>query len=220
MTLAMSTKRFGAQTPSLSVVDAVAGASLVPLTVDQYARMIRDGIVSEDASVELLRGVMVRKDRSSPGEEPTGHSPLRSLVISLLIRLARGIENPQRFVRIQLPVVCPPDGAPEPDASVTKGSERDYANRLPTARDVFSIIEAAHSSIGRDQEDKLPIYAAAGVLQYVIINLNNDTVEVYEDPDPTTEQYRTKMTVDRGGRVRLLVGDNERLEFDPADVLP
>ncbi len=182
--------------------------------------MIQEGIVSEDASAELLRGVLVKKDRSSPGEDPMGHSPLHSLVISLLIRLARSIENAQRFVRIQLPVVCPPDGAPEPDASVTKGSERDYANRLPTASDVFNLIEAAHSSIERDQEDKLPIYAAAGIAQYVIINLNNDTIEVYEDPDPANEQYRTKITVDRGGRVGLLVGDKERFEFDPADVLP
>jgi Uma2 family endonuclease len=220
MTLAMSTKRFGGQSPSLSVADAVAGASLMPLTVDQYAQMIRDGIVSEDATVELLRGVLVHKDRSSPGEEPMGHSPLHSLVISLLIRLARRIENAQRFVRVQLPVICPPDGAPEPDASVTRGSERDYADRLPTALDVFSVMEVAHSSIGRDQQDKLPIYAAARIPQYVILNLNNDTAEVYEDPDAASERYRTKITVDRGGRIRLIVGDNERFEFDPADVLP
>jgi Uma2 family endonuclease len=114
----------------------------------------------------------------------------------------------------------PPDGAPEPDASVIRGTPRDYAGRLPGKGDVFAVIEVAHGSLGRDRYDKLPIYAGAGVPQYLIINVVNNTIEVFEDPDPGPEDYRTKSTVDGGQRIRLKVGDQEVFEFDAAAVLP
>jgi Uma2 family endonuclease len=218
MTLVASTKiPASSQVP---LVDALAMADLYPLSVEQYQQMIDQGIVPEDSSVELLRGMLVRKDRTSPGEESMGHSPLHRLIISLLTDLAERIKNASRFIQIQLPVICPPYGAPEPDAAVVRGAPRDYSARLPTSRDVFSVIEVAHSSIARDEEDKLPIYAAANIPQYLIVNLNNNTIEIFEDPDPPAGQYRRRATVQSGGRVRLKVGDAEEFEFDAVDVLP
>lgn len=149
-----------------------------------------------------------------------GHSPLHRLVISLLTQLALRINNASRFVQIQLPVVCPPDGAPEPDAAVVRGSPRDYAARFPTSRDVFSVIEVAHSSLARDHDDKLPIYASAGIPQCLIVNLNNNTIEIFEDPDAASQQYRTKATADRDARIILKVGDAEIFEFEAAEILP
>ena len=195
-------------------------ASLFSLTVEQYQRMIDERIMPEDSTVELLCCVLVRKDRGSPGDDSMGHSPLHRLIISLLAELAIKINNASRFLQIQLPVICPPDGAPEPDAAVLRGSPRDYSSRLPSAQDVFSVIEVSHTSLSRDHDDKLPIYAAAGIPQYLIINLNNNTIEVFEDPDTLSEQYRTKTTVERTERVRLRVGEDEFFEFAAADVLP
>jgi Uma2 family endonuclease len=90
---------------------------------------------------------------------------------------------------------------------------------MPGPGDVTCVIEAAHSSLDRDREDKLPIYAAAGVPQYVIINLANDTIEVYTDPDPASEQYRTKSTLERGDTLALQMPQGV-LEVPAADVLP
>src|SRR5438874_7306608 len=95
------------------VLEAVARASIVPLTIGQY-RMIDEKIVPEDSMLELLRGVLIRKDRSSPGEDPIGHSPRHRLAISLLTLLAGRLLALGRFMQIQLPIACPPDGAPEP----------------------------------------------------------------------------------------------------------
>ncbi|HXE54504.1 MAG TPA: hypothetical protein VN541_15895 [Tepidisphaeraceae bacterium] len=67
------------RTPNSPVAQAVARASIVPLTIAQYERMISEGIVPEDSTTELLCGVIVRKDRSSPGEDPMGHSPLHRM---------------------------------------------------------------------------------------------------------------------------------------------
>jgi Uma2 family endonuclease len=148
-----------------------------------------------------------------------GQSPLHSALIALLTELARKINSNACHAGIQLPVVCPPDGEPEPDLSIIRGTPRDYLDRLPGPGDVTCAIEGAHSSLDRDREDKLPIYAAAGIPQYIIVNLQNYTLEVYTDPDPASEQYRTKVTVDRGGSVALL-RPGAALTITAAEILP
>ena len=201
------------------VAEAVARASILPLTIEQYLRMIDEKIIPEDAATELLRGVVIRKNRSSPGEDPMAHGPRHRMVVSLLTALTVKINRVGQHLQIQLPVACPPDGAPEPDGSVVRGSPRDYAERMPGPGDVTCVIEAAHSSLDRDREDKLPVYAAAGMPQYVIINLAHDTVEVYTDPDPSGEQYRTKATLERGDTLTLELPEGA-LEVPVTDVLP
>ncbi len=191
----------------------------MPLTIDQYQRMIETGIVPQDTTVELLRGVLLRKDRSSPGEDPMSHGPKHRLVVALLTKLAAKIDGPLRHVQIQLPVACPPDGAPEPDAAIIRGGPRDYAKRLPGPGDVFCVIEASDSSLDHDREDKLPIYAAAGVPQYIVINIVNDTIEVYSSPDVASEQYRTKVTLERHEELAIQLPEGPFV-IAAADVLP
>jgi Uma2 family endonuclease len=206
--------------PRTPLADLASRAAVVPITVQQYQRMIEQEIVPEDSTVELLRGVLVRKDRSVLGEDPMGHSPLHRLVVALMTALAAKINGEQRHLQVQLPVECPPDGAPEPDGAIIRGTPRNYPDRLPSAGDVRCVMEAAHSSLDRDREDKLPIYAEAGIPQYILINLQNDTIEVYTDPDAAAGVYRTKGTVTRGGTLRLNLGDDEWLEVRAEELLP
>src|SRR5439155_10491922 len=86
-------------------------AQIVRFSLDQYHTMIRDGIVPEDSTVELLYGMLVRKDRSVLGEDPMGHSPLHAAVVALLTKLTRKIEGANHF-RIQLPIEIQPDHEP------------------------------------------------------------------------------------------------------------
>lgn len=206
--------------PRTPLADLVSRAAAVAITIEQYQRMIDEGIVGEDSSVELLRGVLVRKDRSVIGEDPMGHSPLHRVIIALLTTLTTRINNNHRHLQIQLPIACPPDGNPEPDAAIIRGNVRDYTDRLPGLGDVFCVIEVAHSSLERDREEKLPIYAEASVPQYILINLQNDTIEVYSDSDPAAGVYRTKATFTRGNSLRLHLGDGEWLEVAAAELLP
>jgi Uma2 family endonuclease len=202
------------------LAEMLSRAAVVPLTVEQYRRMIDEGIVPEDSTVELLRGVMVRKDRSVIGEDPMGHSPLHRVVVALLTKLAAKIDDGTRHLQIQLPVVCPPDGEPEPDAAIVSGNPRDYTGRLPTSADVSCVVEVAHSSLERDREDKLAIYAAAGIGQYVIINLQNMTIEVYAEPDAAGSQYRTRATLERAETVELRLPDGGVIQIGAGELLP
>jgi Uma2 family endonuclease len=193
---------------------------LVPITVDQYHKMIEHGIVAEDATVELLRGVLSRKDRSSPGQDPMGHSPLHRVVVAALTALAGRVNRPCCHLQIQLPVSVPPHSEPEPDAAIVRGAVRDYTDRIPGGADVSCVIEVAHSSIRRDRELKAAIYASVGIKQYVLINLENNTVEVYTDPETSAEQYRTKITLDRTQGLSLQLPDGNLFAVKTAEVLP
>ena len=202
------------------LVNALSFARVFPITVEQYHRIIENGAVPEDATVELLRGALVRKDRSVIGEDPMGHSPLHVLAVSLLTQLVAKLTSDRHYMIIQLPILCPPDSEPEPDGSIVRGSPRDYMDRLPGPGDVACVIEIAHSSLDRDREDKLPIYAGAGIPQYVIVNLQNTTLEVYTDPDRTGEDYRTRETVEKAGTVALRLPEGGALEVAAAELLP
>jgi Uma2 family endonuclease len=202
------------------ISQARSNLAIVPITIEQYQQMIQQGIVPEDSTVELLRGILVRKDRSVIGEDPMGHSAMHVLVVSLLAALALRINSDKCYLQIRLPIDCPPDGEPEPDAAVIRGNPRDYADHIPSAQtDVTCVVEAAHSSLDRDREDKLPIYASAGVPHYVIINLQNRTVEVYTDPDRGSDQYRSKATLTEGQTLTLMLPTGT-LEVAVKDILP
>src|SRR5258706_16383662 len=90
-------------------------AQIVRFSLDQYHTMIRDGIVPEDSTVELLYGMLVRKDRSVLGEDPMGHSPLHAAVVGLLTELTAKINAANRHLQIQLPISIAPDHEPEPE---------------------------------------------------------------------------------------------------------
>jgi Uma2 family endonuclease len=219
MTLAASSSKGNGHTAS-PLQQARQRISIVPITVEQYQKMIEQQIVPEDSTIELLRGVLVRKDRSVIGEDPTGHSPLHMAVIALLTQLTAKINSELCHLRIQGPIVCRPDSDPEPDGAIIRGAPRDYLDHLPLAStDVTCVIEAAHSSLDRDRDEKLPLYAANGVPQYIIINLQNRTLEIYTDPDPTSEQYRSKATRTGNENLSLLLFSRS-LEISASEILP
>ncbi len=194
--------------------------ALVRITTDQYHQMIEQGIIPEDATTELLDGMIVHKDRGDLGEDPMGHSPAHVLVVSLLGALAARINGPARHLKIQLPICIAPLNEPEPDASIIRGQPRDYAGRLPLPDDVLCVFEVAQSSLERDAQEKLRSYAAAGIPQYVLINLRENQVAIHTLPDAAARMYASKTIAVKGQTVRLNLGTGEHLDVPAADMLP
>ena len=63
-----------------------------------------------------------------------------------------------------------------------KPAADDYTSRHPCPDDVFLLIEVADTTLAYDREEKLPIYARAGISEVWIVNLEDRTVEVYRQP--------------------------------------
>jgi len=59
------------------------------------------------------------------------------------------------------------------------------------------VFEVAGDSLRKDREVKGPLFARAGVPEYVIVNLAEERLEVYREPDPATGRYRTLLTLDK-----------------------
>jgi Uma2 family endonuclease len=109
-----------------------------------------------------------------------------SLCKSLEAALAASIDRSlfiQR-VRSNKPILLPPDGAPEPDEAVIRGSTRDYTRvkkGKPGAADVALVVKIAQSSVAADRQ-MIAVYGRAGIPVYWIINLVDRQIEVYSGP--------------------------------------
>lgn len=147
-----------------------------PFSVSEYHRMIASGILTDEDKVELLEGHVVLK---MPRNPPHDTSILK--IHKRLLRLTpAGWE-----IRVQSAITLS-DSEPEPDLAAARGDENTYSARHPTARDVGMVLEVSDSTLDRDRNDKLRIYARAGIPIYWIVNLVDRCVEVYTTPSGPT----------------------------------
>lgn len=192
---------------------------LVPITVDQFHQMIHNGILQDGDPIELIDGLLVRKDRSVCGESPMTHHPRHALLIKRLQRLlTAACDSSDLHVQIQLPVMLSQISAPEPDIAVVRGSEEDYADRHPGPTDLSLVIEIAGSSLSTDRSTKQRLYATAGIPQYWLINLAESEVENYERPNGVSGTY-TQRTIWKPGQTLVWEpSPAQRLEINLIDL--
>jgi hypothetical protein len=174
-----------------NVIGKTAGGRLrlVPLTIEQYHRMINEGILPEDTSVELLDGMLVPKDRGDAGGDPMVIGDEHAYVVNQLARLDLRLGDQAMHVQTQQPVVIPEaSGEPEPDAAIVLRPVTVIGK--PYAKDISCVIEVAGTSLARDRTTKLRHYARGGIPQYVIINLADRITEEYLVPQPAAGGIR------------------------------
>lgn len=70
----------------------------------------------------------------------------------------------------------------------------------------------------QDRLTKAPIYAAAGVPEYWIVDIPGQQVEIHCDPDRAARRYRTVATAGRAERVTLTAFPDTTIAVD--DLLP
>ena len=71
---------------------------------------------------------------------------------------------------------------PVPDLAVLTGSVRDYVATQPTT--AVLVVEVADTSLATDRGEKAQLYAAAGIADYWVVDLNSRLVIVHRDPQP------------------------------------
>jgi len=127
---------------------------------------------------------------------------------------------PGWFVRSNKPVDIPPDGAPEPDQAVIRGSNRDYGRKKrgrPSAKDVALIVEIAQSSLLEDRA-MVRIYGPGGIPVYWIVNLVDREVEVYTEPH--AGGYATRVDYRSGQHVPVVIDGVAVGQIAVDDLLP
>jgi Uma2 family endonuclease len=209
---------------STSTLDTPPAADLIRTLVrhhvDDYHRMLDAGALPEDATLELLDGLVVRKIRSLAGENPMSHGHLHRLAISMLMELHERLHGSGCFLDIQLPIRVSEFSEPEPDACIIRGRREDYSRRFPTGAEAICVIEVAHESLARDRGVKLALYARAGIGQYVIVNLRESVVEVYQAPDRERGVYAEMATYQHGQSLALQLPGGRTLPVGVDEMLP
>jgi Uma2 family endonuclease len=189
------------------------------LTRRDAEAMIQLGIIPEDASTELLDGMVVLKDRAGAGEDPLMIGKNHVISVERLSDLRMRINSSQRHVRSQQPLVCSDTHVPEPDFTVIRGKLIDYTD-LPNASDALSVVEVADASYERDAGEKLFGYARAGIAQYVLIDLRNRRAEIHTGPEIARGVYTTMRVVAENEALSIRVGEDEYFTVPLSEILP
>ncbi|MBW4562250.1 MAG: Uma2 family endonuclease [Mojavia pulchra JT2-VF2] len=142
-------------------------------TIAEYHRLAELGFFGEDDRVELIKGEIIQMVAKG-----TPHSVCETLLFRELIKLL----GDNALVRGQQPIIIPEYSEPEPDLAIVRNVDDNYLSAHPSPSDILLLIEIADSSLKYDQEEKLPLYAQAGISDYWIFNLVDNYLECYSEP--------------------------------------
>lgn len=141
---------------------------------EAYHVMIDAGIFGPEDKIELLNGEII--DMSPVGNPHIGTiNWLGQLFIQKLVGKA--------IVSIQNPINLSEFSEPEPDLVVCKYREDFYKTERIKAQDILLLIEVSDTTLEKDREVKLPLYAEAGIECVWIVNLADRQLEVYTYPE-------------------------------------
>jgi len=135
--------------------------------------MAETGVLRPDARVELLNGEII--DLSPIG-------PFHGGDTNYLIEIFTAASKGRWLTSVQNPVRLDDHSEPQPDLVLLKPSTDFYRKRHPQPEDVYLLVEVSESSLATDREEKLPAYGRAGIAEVWIVNLIDQTVEVYREP--------------------------------------
>lgn len=144
-------------------------------TVEEYHRLADAGILTEEDRVELLHGEIIKM------------TPIKSPHADCVDRLSEWFIlhfHGKAVTRTLNPLTIPERSEPEPDVLLARMKERRYKDAHPHPADVLLIIEVGDSSIEKDRQVKLPLYAAAGIPGCWLVALPEQTIEVHTQPGP------------------------------------
>jgi len=154
-------------------------------TVDEYHRLAEVGVLHEDERVELLNGQIIHM-------MPIG--PFHGGSVKWLAAFFHDPTRQRWITSVQDPLHLGELDEPQPDLMLLRPRNDFYRTAHPTPPDVFLVIEVADSTLIMDREEKLPIYARAGIPEVWIVNLPERLVEVYRQPTSGgyTETHRIR----------------------------
>jgi Uma2 family endonuclease len=162
-------------------------------SVDEYYCMGEAGILHPDERTELIRGEVWVMPPIGSGHATGGSRAERTFILRL---------GDRAVVRGQYPIRLADDSEPQPDIVLARPDIDRYRTAHPGPEDILLVVEISDTTLARDRDVKVPLYAAAGIPETWLMNLPEDRIEAYRDPAP--EGYRSITLVPRDGFVSPL----------------
>jgi Uma2 family endonuclease len=181
----------------------INGSNRRLISVAEYDRMTELGFFDDGEKVELLNGEIIEIMA-----KVTKHTSATSRINRFLIK----IFDEKAIVRVQDPIVLDNFSEPEPDVVLAKWNENEYLDRHPKPEDVYLVMEISDTTLYQDRETKSLAYARAGIAQYLLLNVNDQTIEDYREPN--FDGYEFKKTHRIGGKFNLVAFPEIEIKVD------
>ncbi|MBI3375731.1 MAG: Uma2 family endonuclease [Betaproteobacteria bacterium] len=152
------------------------------LSVEDYHRMGEVGLFAPEERLELIHGDLVTM-------APIGGPHLR--LVNVLAQLFSMRLGRSAVVSVQNPICIPPDSEPQPDIVLLR-SECWGRAAVPTANDILLVIEVADTTLARDRDIKIPLYARHDIPEAWLFDAASGATTIYRGPRP--EGYRTELS--------------------------
>ena len=159
------------------------------LSVEDYHRMGEVGLFAPEERLELIHGDLVTM-------APIGGKHLR--LVNVLAQLFSMQVGRSAVVSVQNPISIPPDSEPQPDVALLRPECWGRA-AVPSADDILLVIEVADTTLARDREIKIPLYARHGIPEAWLFDVAGECTTIYRDPGPAG--YRAEMTLARDAAI-------------------
>jgi Uma2 family endonuclease len=137
----------------------------------EYHRMIAAEVLV-DRRVELINGEIIEMSPEGPG-----HSYHCRESVKYLRTVLAGLAE----VSEAHPITIPDNSEPEPDVAIIRLPASQYRQRHPQPADIHWLVEIANTTLARDLTVKKDLYAAAGILEYWVIDLQNMALVVFHN---------------------------------------
>jgi Uma2 family endonuclease len=167
--------------------EQVAPDTLRPLRRHEYDALAVRGVFAGER-LELLQGALVHMSPESPR-----HAAVVDELTMLLVPALKG----RAKVRVRGPFAASNESEPQPDLAVVFPGK----HTLEHPASAFLVIEVADTTLDKDRRLKSPLYAAAGVLEYWLVNLEEGVVEVHRAP--ADDGYRDAWRFSSGETISL-----------------
>ncbi len=166
--------------------------SITRYSVEDYEEMIRRGALTEYDKVVLIRGEIVPKMPTGPKHSGCLKKMNRTMGVRVGDRAIVAIQDPVRLL----------DSQPEPDLSLLVPRADFYTLSHPEPHDILLLVEVSDSSLAVDRGLMKEIYAEAGIVEYWIVNLVDQSLEVHRGPLPDGS-YRDERILKRGESIEV-----------------
>ncbi len=176
-------------------------------TSDEVHRMMEIGILPEESGWELINGEIIHRVKTSNYHAGTSIRLNKTLMNLLADEFIIGNKSPIKVNQ---------RNEPEPDFSILKKRKDFYFKNHPQPTDVLLIIEISDSTLKFDRETKKRIYAAAGIVEYWLVNLEEDTLEIYTKPKG--ENYFEMKVYEQGDEIHSK--NIEKLKLNVSEIIP
>ena len=148
-------------------------SNLHKFTTQQYHLMHEVGVFAEGDRLELINGEI--REMSPIGRK-------HAVCVAKTARVFQIKLSDRAFIWVQNPILLSNHAEPQPDLAILKWRDDFYAEALPAPDDILLIIEVSDSTIAYDRDVKSPLYAANGIPEMWLFDVNNQVVEGYSQP--------------------------------------